>query len=41
MTDVFLIIVKEGWATKVQYASLGYNLSGLMLLLFEMVESMQ
>ncbi|KUF83986.1 hypothetical protein AM587_10002818 [Phytophthora nicotianae] len=40
MTDLFLIIANDGWATRVQYASLGYNLSGLMLLLFEMVESM-
>ncbi|KAL3671164.1 hypothetical protein V7S43_004345 [Phytophthora oleae] len=40
-TDLFLIIANDGWLTKVQYASLGYNLSGLMLLLFEMVERMQ
>ncbi|KAG3122743.1 hypothetical protein PC128_g27723 [Phytophthora cactorum] len=40
MTDLFLIIANDGWATRVQYGSLGYNLSGLMLLLFEMVESM-
>ncbi|KAE8908081.1 hypothetical protein PF005_g15862 [Phytophthora fragariae] len=41
MTDLLLIIAKDGWATKVQYASLGYNLSGLMLLLFEMLENMR
>ncbi|OWZ18870.1 hypothetical protein PHMEG_0006965 [Phytophthora megakarya] len=41
MTDLFLIIANDGWATKIQYGSLGYNLSGLMLLLFEMVESMK
>ncbi|GMF13899.1 unnamed protein product [Phytophthora lilii] len=41
MTDLFLIIANDGWATRVQYASMGYNLSGLMLLLFEMVESMR
>ncbi|ETM40977.1 hypothetical protein L914_13237 [Phytophthora nicotianae] len=40
MTDLFLIIANDGWAARLQYASLGYNLSGLMLLLFEMVESM-
>jgi hypothetical protein len=40
MTDLFLIIANDGWLTRVQYGSLGYNLSGLMLLLFEMVESM-
>ncbi|GMF42530.1 unnamed protein product [Phytophthora fragariaefolia] len=41
MTDLFLIIANDGWASRVQYASMGYNLSGLMLLLFEMVESMK
>eukprot|EP00644_Phytophthora_capsici_P014607 jgi/Phyca11/124567/e_gw1.54.96.1 len=41
MTDLFLIIANDGWLTKVQYASLGYNLSGLMLLMFEMIERMQ
>ncbi|KAE9043507.1 hypothetical protein PR001_g3309 [Phytophthora rubi] len=40
MTDLFLIIANDGWATRIQYGSLGYNLSGLMLLLFEMVENM-
>ncbi|GMF81545.1 unnamed protein product [Phytophthora fragariaefolia] len=39
MSDLFLIIANDGWATRVQYASLGYNLSGLMLLLFEMLEN--
>ncbi|KAL3671169.1 hypothetical protein V7S43_004350 [Phytophthora oleae] len=39
MTDLFLLIANEGWATRVRYASLGYNLSGLILLLFEMLES--
>ncbi|GMF13894.1 unnamed protein product [Phytophthora lilii] len=41
MTDLFLIIANDGWIARVQYASLGYNLSGLMLLLFEMVENMK
>ncbi|KAE9227025.1 hypothetical protein PF002_g13944 [Phytophthora fragariae] len=41
MSDLFLIIANDNWTTKIQYLSLGYNLSGLMLLLFEMVESMQ
>ncbi|OWZ07525.1 hypothetical protein PHMEG_00020073 [Phytophthora megakarya] len=41
MTDLFLIIANEGWMSKVQYASMGYNLSGLMLVLFEMLESMR
>ncbi|EGZ09336.1 hypothetical protein PHYSODRAFT_524550, partial [Phytophthora sojae] len=39
MTDLFLIIANDGWLTRVQYGSLGYNLSGLMLLLFEMLEN--
>ncbi|KAE8908406.1 hypothetical protein PF003_g7912 [Phytophthora fragariae] len=39
MTDLFLIIANDGWATRIQYASLGYNLSGFMLLLFEMLEN--
>ncbi|KAE9043508.1 hypothetical protein PR002_g3306 [Phytophthora rubi] len=39
MTDLFLIIANDGWITRVQYGSLGYNLSGLMLLLFEMLEN--
>lgn len=39
MTDLFLIIANDGWATRIQYASLGYNLSGLMLILFEMLEN--
>ncbi|KAK1942137.1 hypothetical protein P3T76_006459 [Phytophthora citrophthora] len=38
MTDLFLIIANDGWISKVQYVSLGYNLSGLMLILFEMLE---
>ncbi|GMF33329.1 unnamed protein product [Phytophthora fragariaefolia] len=40
MTDLFLIIANDGWASRIQYVSLGYNLSGLMLLLFEMLENM-
>ncbi|EGZ09345.1 hypothetical protein PHYSODRAFT_525570 [Phytophthora sojae] len=39
MTDLFLIIANDGWMSRVQYASMGYNLSGLMLLLFEMLEN--
>ncbi|RLN64145.1 hypothetical protein BBP00_00003620, partial [Phytophthora kernoviae] len=39
MTDLFLIIANDGLSTKIQYASMGYNLSGLMLVLFEMLES--
>ncbi|OWZ07524.1 hypothetical protein PHMEG_00020072 [Phytophthora megakarya] len=39
MTDLVLIIANDGWTTRIQYASMGYNLSGLMLLLFEIVEN--
>ncbi|KAE9108046.1 hypothetical protein PF010_g12052 [Phytophthora fragariae] len=39
MTDLFLIIANDGWLTRIQYASLGYNLSGFMLLMFEMFEN--
>ncbi|KAL3671171.1 hypothetical protein V7S43_004352 [Phytophthora oleae] len=41
MTDLFLIISNDGLMGRVQYASMGYNLSGLMLILFEMLESMR
>jgi hypothetical protein len=41
MTDLFLIIANDGLMSRVQYASMGYNLSGLMLVLFEMLESMR
>ncbi|GMF33331.1 unnamed protein product [Phytophthora fragariaefolia] len=39
MVDLFLIIAYDGWRARVQYASLGFNLSGLMLLLFEILDS--
>ncbi|KAK1942139.1 hypothetical protein P3T76_006461 [Phytophthora citrophthora] len=41
MTDLFLIIANDGLMGRIQYASMGYNLSGLMLVLFEMLESMR
>ncbi|KAH7465783.1 uncharacterized protein KRP23_12322 [Phytophthora ramorum] len=41
MSDLFLIVAHNNWATWVQYVSLGYNLSGLLFLLFEMVERMR
>ncbi|KAE9270841.1 hypothetical protein PF001_g28634 [Phytophthora fragariae] len=40
MADLFLIVAHDGWRAQVQYVSLGFNLSGLMLLLFEIIESM-
>eukprot|EP00644_Phytophthora_capsici_P014621 jgi/Phyca11/124486/e_gw1.54.93.1 len=36
--DLFLIIANDGWLSRVQYVSLGYNLSGLTLILFEALE---
>ncbi|KUF93297.1 hypothetical protein AM587_10011328 [Phytophthora nicotianae] len=39
MSDLFLLIAQDGANAKLQYISLGYNLSGVLLLLFEMLES--
>ncbi|EEY54119.1 uncharacterized protein PITG_20155 [Phytophthora infestans T30-4] len=39
MSDLFLLIAQDGPNAKLQYISLGYNLSGVLLLLFEMLES--
>lgn len=39
MTDLFLIVANKGMWTKIQYVSLGYNLSGLLLVLFEILEN--
>ncbi|KAG7388692.1 hypothetical protein PHYPSEUDO_011885 [Phytophthora pseudosyringae] len=40
MSDLFMLIAQDGFLAKVQYISLGYNLSGVLSMLFEMVESM-
>jgi hypothetical protein len=40
MSDLFMLIAQDGFFAKVQYISLGYNLSGVLSMLFEMVESM-
>ncbi|EGZ09638.1 hypothetical protein PHYSODRAFT_521981 [Phytophthora sojae] len=40
MSDLFMLIAQDGLIAKVQYISLGYNLSGVLSMLFEMVESM-
>ncbi|KAJ8578345.1 hypothetical protein ON010_g854 [Phytophthora cinnamomi] len=40
MSDLFMLIAQDGMIAKVQYISLGYNLSGVLSMLFEMVESM-
>ncbi|ETL48859.1 hypothetical protein F442_01615 [Phytophthora nicotianae P10297] len=41
MSDLFLLIAQDGANAKLQYISLGYNLSGVLLLLFEMLETMR
>lgn len=40
MSDLFMLIAQDGVFAKVQYISLGYNLSGVLSMLFEMVETM-
>ncbi|EGZ09798.1 hypothetical protein PHYSODRAFT_523206 [Phytophthora sojae] len=40
MSDLFLVAATDSSFIWLQYVSLGYNLSGILLLLFEMVESM-
>lgn len=39
MTDLFFLIAKDGLFARVQYVSLGYNLSGLLSVAFEIVET--
>lgn len=39
MTDLFMLIAQDGFWTKIQYVSLGYNLSGVLLLAYEIVEN--
>ncbi|KAL3667991.1 hypothetical protein V7S43_006865 [Phytophthora oleae] len=40
MSDLFLLITQEGFVGRIQCISLGYNLAGIMSMLFEMVEAM-
>ncbi|EGZ09781.1 hypothetical protein PHYSODRAFT_523373 [Phytophthora sojae] len=40
MGDLFLLVANNGLLSKMQYVSLGYNLSGILLLGFETIESM-
>ncbi|RLN87319.1 hypothetical protein BBJ28_00016389 [Nothophytophthora sp. Chile5] len=40
MSDLFLLITQEGLLGRVQCISLGYNLAGIMSMVFEMVETM-
>ncbi|KAG7390106.1 hypothetical protein PHYPSEUDO_008809 [Phytophthora pseudosyringae] len=39
MSDLFLLIAQDGVFAKTQYISLGYNLSGVLSMVFEMLES--
>ncbi|GMF27760.1 unnamed protein product [Phytophthora lilii] len=39
MSELFMLIALEGGIGRLQYISLGYNLSGVMSMLFEMIES--
>ncbi|ETK80813.1 hypothetical protein L915_13595 [Phytophthora nicotianae] len=41
MSDLFMLIAQDGILVKIQYVSLGYNLSGVLLLVFEMIENMK
>ncbi|ETN05425.1 hypothetical protein PPTG_14165 [Phytophthora nicotianae INRA-310] len=40
MSDLFLLVATDEMFAWLQYISFGYNLSGLVLLLFEMIENM-
>ncbi|OWZ10606.1 hypothetical protein PHMEG_00016521, partial [Phytophthora megakarya] len=40
MSDLFMLIAQDGVLVKIQYVSLGYNLSGVLLLVFEIIENM-
>ncbi|KAJ8542673.1 hypothetical protein ON010_g12137 [Phytophthora cinnamomi] len=39
MSDLFLLIAHDGINAQTQYISIGYNLSGLLLLMWEIIES--
>ncbi|KAG1706941.1 hypothetical protein DVH05_027791 [Phytophthora capsici] len=39
MTDLFLLVANDGFLTKLQYVSMGYNMSALLLMVFEIIES--
>ncbi|KAK1939891.1 hypothetical protein P3T76_008214 [Phytophthora citrophthora] len=40
MSDLFLLVATDGIFSWFQYISFGYNLSGMVLLMFEMIENM-
>ncbi|KAJ8569127.1 hypothetical protein ON010_g6130 [Phytophthora cinnamomi] len=39
MTDLFLLIANDGFLAKIQYVSMGYNLSAILVMVFEIFES--
>ncbi|KAJ8556574.1 hypothetical protein ON010_g9393 [Phytophthora cinnamomi] len=41
MSDLFMLIAQDGILVKIQYVSLGYNISGVLLLVYEMIENMR
>ncbi|KAG7384382.1 hypothetical protein PHYPSEUDO_002643 [Phytophthora pseudosyringae] len=41
MSDLFMLIAQDGILVKIHYVSLGYNLSGVLLLVYEIVENMR
>ncbi|EEY69949.1 uncharacterized protein PITG_06490 [Phytophthora infestans T30-4] len=41
MSDLFLLVATDGFLAWFQYISFGYNLSGMLLILFEMIENMK
>ncbi|OWZ21773.1 hypothetical protein PHMEG_0003630 [Phytophthora megakarya] len=41
MSDLFLLVAHDGFLAKMQYISIGYNLSGMLLLVWEIVENMK
>ncbi|GMF17666.1 unnamed protein product [Phytophthora lilii] len=41
LSDLFLLIAQDGLLSRVQYISLGYNLAGILSMLFELVESIK
>ncbi|KAL3672766.1 hypothetical protein V7S43_002058 [Phytophthora oleae] len=41
MSDLFMLIAQDGILVKIQCISLGYNLSGVLLLVYEIIENMK
>lgn len=41
MSDLFLLIAHDGLFAEMQYISIGYNLSGMLLFVWEIIENMR